>query len=367
MFIYYFLNGNEYHVFLVFLTFISIFFVNFGYLLSKSVGVVKIPKVIVDVGLYFNIVMICFLLYVFYVFYSFGGIPLISVFQGSADPDIIRGEFFKGREGFEKIVIYLGGILIYIFVPLAIVLSLEFKLKFKYFFLFFSIFYCVVTLQKALLLNVLFPVVYFYFTSGVVSKKKIFSLIFIVLLYFIVMISLSGHADDVDSGSSIMLFFTSDYIPSGPLDYLLWRAFAVPVYTAVDTLIVFDLWLNNQFLKGASSSLLSVIFNLERVDIEKIVFEYQFGGFNFFANANAFFAVGLYTDFNFVGLIVFSIFLGIGISSVEKTKSIALNSIAFLLIYLLFNVSLIGTLLSSGYLYLFLHSFFIKFKEKQHG
>jgi len=360
----YFTGGDsKYFVKLAGVSVLSTTAVVAGYYVSLRLGVLRNVKLVISPKFYFKAVCMVFLFYVFYVFYSFGGIPLISVFSGSIDPDIIRGEFFKGREGVDQVVVYIGALLIYIFVPFALLVSYEYKLSGRLIFLVFSLLYCVLTLQKALLLNLLIPIFYYLFVTGRIGLIKIILFGVLLVVYFVFAINVTGHADLDGTAFSLVDFFSANYIPSGAADYFIWRSLAVPVYTSVDTLIVFDEWMNSQFLMGGSSSMLSALFGVERVNIEKIVFEYQFGGFNFFANANAYFAVGLFTDFGYVGLVALSFMLGMGFAMVDKARSVALCSMAFLLVYLLFNASMIGTLLSSGYVYLFFHAVFIKFQE----
>lgn len=360
-----FFTGKDSHYFIKLsgISFLSTGAVVFGYYISHSLGVLRNVKLVISPSFYVRTVSGVFFIYVFYVFYSFGGIPLISVFSGNVDPDIIRGEFFKGREGIDQVVIYIGALLIYIFVPFAVLVSYEYKLSGRLLFLTFSLFYCVLTLQKALLLNLLIPTFYYLFVTGRVGFVKIFLIFMLLVGYFVLAINVSGHAELDGTMFTFVDFFSSNYIPNSAVDYFIWRSIAVPVYTSVDTLIVFDEWMNSQFLMGGSSSMLSALFGVERINIEKIVFEYQFGGFNFFANANAYFAVGLFTDFGYIGLVTLSFMLGMGFATVDKVKSVALCSMAFLLVYLLFNASVIGTLLSSGYVYLFFHAVFIKFQE----
>lgn len=356
-------EGSDYLVDLATVSFVSTASVIAGYAISMKLGYLKQIKISISPVFYFNFFCTVFFVYVCYAFYSFGGIPLISVLSGTIDPDVIRGEFFKGREGIDQIVVYIGALLIYIFVPFSILIAYEYKIRGRLLFFIFSLLYCILTLQKALLLNLLIPTLYYLFVTGRIGFIKILVFCLVLFFYFIFAINVSGHAELDGTEFSLVSFFSANYIPSGAFDYFIWRSLAVPVYTSVDTLVVFDQWMNNQYLMGGSSSFLSALFGVERVNIEKIVFEYQFGGFNFFANANAYFAVGLFTDFGYIGLTVLSILLGMGFGMVDKAKTVALYSMSFLLVYLLFNASLIGTLLSSGYIYLFLHAFFVKFKS----
>jgi hypothetical protein len=355
-------GGSEYFFDLAFISFFSTISVFFGYYVSFNFGVLKNTKLVICPRLYFKLISIFFYFFVFFIFY-FDGVPLISALLGDIDSDLIRGEFFKGREGFEQVLVYIGALLTYIFVPMAVLIAYQYKISGKYFFVVFSILYCVLTLQKALLLNLLLPIFYYLVVNNVVSFKKVIIIIFLLVVYFVIIISFTVDNKIDGDEFSMIAFFSANYMPSSAFEFFVWRVFSVPIYTAADTLVVFDKWMNSQLLMGGSSSALSALLGVKHVDIEKIVFEYQFGGFNLFANANAYFAVGLFTDFGYVGLLSLSFLLGMGFAMVDKTRSVVLSSMAFLLVYLLFNASMIGTLLSAGYVYLFFHALFIKFKE----
>ena len=150
------------------------------------------------------------------------------------------------------------------------------------------------------------------------------------------------------------------YQPISPLDYFVWRAFAVPIYTAADTLIVHEQKYKGELLMGSTSSFLSSVFGLQRVNLERYVFEYQFGGWNETANSNAVFIVDAYANFGLLGVIFFSLFVGQLFRWFRISPDIGFKSLWPLFAFILFNASLIGTLFSNGFLYMVLHALFFK-------
>ncbi len=355
----YFNRGSEDYLIVGIIGFVSNLMLVVGYCAKSSYKFRLTSKLIINPKYFVYTSFIFFLLFALYSFYTFGGIPLLKIIMGDGDPNILRGELFKGRVGFEIALLYLSAIFSYVFIPISVVLSYHYKMRFRLPILLFSIFFSISTLQKALLLNILFPLFAYLLLKKVVGYRFFLVMFVVLFVYFIVMIQSTGHGGAIISGGD---FFSSSYAPSDAVDYFLWRFFAVPIYTAVDTIFVFQNWLNAQHLWGASSSLIAAIIGTERIDVEKIVFEYQFGGFNPLANANSYFAVGMYLDFSWIGLIVVSLLIGIFFKAMAQSNDLAIYSIGYLFAWQAANGSVIGIMLSSGFFYIIFHVLFLRYK-----
>ena len=110
--------------------------------------------------------------------------------------------------------------------------------------------------------------------------------------------------------------------------------------------------------------MVSSVFGVPRVNIEKLVFAYQFGGFNALANANTNYAVTLFVDFSWIGVGVISYFLGHLFRVIERSGDIVLVSIGYLMAFKLLNGPFLGLFLSAGFSYVVLHSLFLRFGYK---
>lgn len=355
-------RGNNEALRVVEICFFSNLFLLLGYYFKSKVIFSIIPKIAVDPLKFTHFVFVLFFIFCFYTFYSFGGVPLISIIFDLGNADLLRGQLFKGREGSEIVLLYLSAIFSYVFVPLAVVITYHFKSPLRNYYLASAVVFSVVTLQKALVLNIIFPLFAYLFLKGKIGAKFAVNFCFVLFVYFIVMIQITGHSSSEAINTSD--FFTSSYVPSGAVDYFGWRFFAVPIYTAIDSIYVFENWLGSQHLMGASSSLLSSLFGLQKIELEKLVFEYQFGGYNPLANANAYWAVSMYLDFSWWGICIFSTLLGVLYASMRQSNDLSIYSIGYLLTWQAANGSLIGIMLSSGFLYIVFHLIFIRFKYK---
>ena len=157
----------------------------------------------------------------------------------------------------------------------------------------------------------------------------------------------SSDLSDEGGGAS---YFSAQYLPISALDYFLWRSFAVPVFTAQDMLFVFLNQFHSVPLLGASSTFISGIFGMEKINIERYVFEYQFGSWNEIANSNAFFAVDLYVNFLWPGVVVFSFLIGLLFRLLNKNKDPAIGIQGVLLGWYLFSAPLLGLMIGNGYI-----------------
>ena len=358
-------NGDEYHIHLALIAFISVVSLFIGYKIPAYFPRVKIDKLLIKPSFVFYTIAASFMIFMLYSFYTFKGVPLFMLLSGQGGADELRGGLFKGRQGLEILLLYFSAIFTYVFLPLAILVSFKFELRFRWFFLLLSLLFCVSTLQKALLLNLLIPIfVYFIYSEKIKVKHAIIILAFL-FAYFIGMIVFTGHGESnhaIYNSFDFKTFFSSGFSPNGGVEYFLWRIIAVPVYTAVDTLYVFENYLKGEYLFGGTSSMFSFLLGVPKVELEKIVFAYQFGNYSQLANANATFSVALFVDFSYIGVIVFSTLLGGGFRLFERSDDLIMISVGYLMAFKVLNAPLIGLFFSSGFLYFLFHVIFLRVK-----
>lgn len=143
---------------------------------------------------------------------------------------------------------------------------------------------------------------------------------------------------------------------------LLW----IPYVTAYDWLKYFDQRLNNEFLGGKSSLVVSHILGLEKFPIEREVFKYQFGdGGPETGSANALFFVDAFVNFGWIGVIAYASLLSFIVFLVYVANNPAM--MACLYFYLVQAVSggLLGILFGNGLLLLICLSFFVRPNDLQ--
>jgi hypothetical protein len=279
-----------------------------------------------------------------------------------------RGAFLKGREGVEVALIYISTIFVSAFLPYSLARMFIDRHRWRYVLLLVFFAYSLSFLQKALFLNALLPLLY------VASQKKKISLAgalllaggCALLLYIVTLLSMGtetqGSGAVIGGGVFSAEFYSSKYLPVGPVDHLIWRIVAVPMFTASDTLIVLKEQFSNQPLLGATSTFFSSLFSLERVPLEKLVFEYEWG-WNETANSNAVYFTEGYANFGWVGVWVYSFFVGQTFRWFRKSEDHAFKALWMIYFLGLFTGGLIGTLLSNGYILMFAACLFLRVRS----
>lgn len=321
---------------------------------------------VINESLFHAVVWAAFALFIAVTFYTAKSIPLWSALAG-ADANTLsveRGEFLKGRVGAELALLYISTIFVNTLLPYSMVRLFMGKSKWRYplagLFFFFSISF----LQKTLFLNLILPLGYYAAQRLKINFRKVLLALGTawVLLYFLTLISTRGESvaalvyGDVD----VNMLFSATFRPVGTMEMLLWRIFSVPVFTATDMLLVFRQQLGGNELMGATSSLLSTLFGMQRVNIERMVFAHQFGAWNEIANANAVFFVDAFVNFGWVGIVLFSMFVGQTLRWFYLSDDEAFKALWPLYCFVLLSAPLIGMLFSNGYLYMFFHALFIR-------
>jgi hypothetical protein len=303
-----------------------------------------------------------FLAFVFITFATAPSIPFLSALSGASADELSdeRGEFLKGRDGIGLGLLYLSTILTNTVVPYSIILLYATKSKLRHWLALAFFLFCISFLQKALFLNLILPLAAYFAASRFYRGKTFVYLMGGSILVLVVGTFLALGDESIAIAHASGDYFSASYLASDPLDYVLWRAIAVPVFTATDTLIVHLAWLRGELLWGATSSLLSSVFHLERINIERMVFEYQFGSWNEIANANAVFVVDAYVNYGWAGVVLFGLLVGQVFRWFRISRDVAFRALWPLFAFILFSAPLIGMLLSNGFLYMLFHALFIR-------
>lgn len=326
-------------------------------------------RFVVSANTVHSFVWLSFISFLFITLYTAPAIPLVSALLGASGEELSvqRGAFLKGRTGAEGALIYISTIFVSVLLPYSLARMFIDGHRLRYLMLLVFIGYSLSFLQKALFLNALLPLLY------VAAQKKKISLpvallgVFacLLLLYVVTLVSMGGGGSDAARASNGGIlspdFYSAKYLPVNALDHLVWRIVAVPMFTASDTLLVLNEKFNNQPLMGATSTFFSWVFSLDRVYLEKLVFEHEWG-WNETANSNAVFFTEGYANFGWFGVWVYSFFVGQTFRWFKKSDDHALKSLWLIYFLGLFTGGLIGTLLSNGYILVFFVFLFLKIK-----
>lgn len=336
----------------------------FDFLFSKNH-----KRIYVSVKVFISICWLVFLTYIAYVFYTAENIPILSAISGGSDQEVSaqRGAFLKGRTGLESLLVYVGTILSSAIIPYSIVLMFNENLRVKYFASFLFFLYCISFMAKSMFLSLVLPLIAFYAIKGKLKLKKFIVIVLAILLLLFVSIHLTSSSSSLYVGLFDQLFFTSNYLPKSALDYLVWRIISVPVYTASDSIVVFNEYFNWNYFLGGTSSFFSLILGGERVNFERFVFMFQFGSWNDTANANAFYVIDSFINFSIFGVIFYSIIVGLYLRFTKISSDVAFSSMWLLFIFNLFSANLIGTLLSNGFILILFLTLLFKIGRKNNG
>lgn len=322
------------------------------------------PRLAIDRRTFIGVTWLIFIAFVLITFSTAPSIPIWTALRGGATSNELsqeRGEFLKGREGAGIALLYISTFLVNTIVPYSIVLLYRAKSSLRHWAAALFFLFCISFMQKALFLNLILPLLVFLAITRKLSSKVFLPVIFgtVGLLLLTTALSLAGEGGDTNNtGSSDYL--TALYAPSNPIDYFIWRAAAVPIFTATDTLVVHSEQFGSRPLMGATSTLISSILGIERINLERFVFEHQFGGWNDTANSNAVFCIDAYVNFGWPGVVVFGLIIGLTFRWFKISTDIGFQSLWLIFAFVLFSAPLIGMLLSNGFAYMLLHGLYIR-------
>jgi hypothetical protein len=347
-------------------------------LLGIAVGN-KIPRIALNTGTrrrsfqvskttLVNCIFVSFFVFIAITVTTADSIPLLSAIQGSTAALLSdeRGAFLKGREGGWIALLYLSSMLTSSIVPYAAIAAYHLKSRSRHllataFFVYSSIF-----LVKALFLNLVVPLVSYGVEINPKKSGRVIALAFTSICFLLLMIWLSGYGSLEASGPATAAdYFTAGYYPTGVLDFFLYRTFSIPVFSVVDTLHVHSTQLNGDLLWGKTSSLLASLFGAEKINLERLVSSYQYGGWNDFANSNVVFFADGYVNFGWPGVFVFGLVVGKVLRTFRQSEDVALRSLSVLFCVQLFSSPLIQMLLSNGWILILLVATVIKDRTNQ--
>lgn len=316
-----------------------------------------------DAKVFHTTIWVAFVAFLIITFATAESIPIISAMRGADTTELSqqRGDFLKARVGIEAALLYMSTIFVGALLPYS--LATLFMQRSRYRFVLMGLFlaFSISFLAKALFINVVLPLLYVFAQQHKASGKRLLLILggSTLLLYAVTLLSFGGQSEfDAATVAAAGEFFGAGYLPTGAIDHLIWRAVAVPMFTASDTLLVFAERFNRELMWGATSSFFAAIFGLERIPLEKLVFEQQWS-WNDIASSNAVYITEAFVNFSWIGLVLFSLFIGQSMRWFRKSHDQAFKALWMIYCLTLFTSGLIGTLLSVGYVLIFTLALFV--------
>lgn len=309
-----------------------------------------------------------FVLYVFVAWFTAPQIPLVAALTG-ADPATIamlRELFLKAREGWQAAFVYVNAILTGALIPYSLALMFVRGTRGRWLAIGFFLVYSLSFVEKAFFLKAMLPLLVLVAQGTIKTRLKAPKLLLIIvgLLFFITAASGSGSYEDITGAS----FFSVNYVPQGVVQHIVWRLIAIPFLTAIDTIRVFHEHFDAQFFWGATSSFVSRIFSMERIELERLVFEAQWGqNITGTGSSNAVYIMEAFVNFGWFGVFIFSFTIGLLMRLFAVSRDEAFRAQWPLFALNLYSAGLIGLLLSNGFILLFSMALFMRLRSGSSG
>ncbi|MBL0936323.1 MAG: hypothetical protein IBJ07_16380 [Rhizobiaceae bacterium] len=312
-------------------------------------------------------------------------IPLFSALNGATAQELSdqRGNFLKTRTGWEALLNYINALYTGAILPFSLASLFLYNRGMRWIALLAFVIYCELSLEKALYLRAILPILYLTLTRRLWDYPRAVLLIIAMLGLMYANTELSRGSDQFEvstaesaEGMPVQIdpmvvsaidvppasFFSPYYQPTSTVDFLVWRSVAVPVFTAADALSVFESDFDNEPLMGATSTLISSVFGLERVPFEALVHGRQFGGTeaSYIGRSNSVFFTEAFVNFGWIGVTAFGLFIGQSLRWFRKSSDMAFRAIWPLYVLNVYQSGLIGNLFSNGFAIFFAIGLFVE-------
>lgn len=329
-------------------------------------------------------------------------IPLLSAFiNDSANLDVERAQFLKMRTGWEAALPYIHTLLTGALLPMALASLFLQKAPGRIWALQLMLLYSPLFLVKAQIIHTGVPLLYVAWVRRSIrlAVGATVAILFTILLTSALtgvgapspaatpavpkpavaspqapstskttpttpkatVIEVPMTKIDPVRGSQETSYFGSLYPAKGTLDFIAWRTFAVPIFTAADALYVVHNRYNAEPLMGSTSSFIAALTGRPRVALEADTYAHQWGASEY-GRSNATFMVEAFANFGWLGVALFALFIGQSLRWLALSEHEGAKAVWPLYAILLYSGSLIPVLLSNGYLLFFAIVLFVRFE-----
>jgi hypothetical protein len=359
-------GGSPYFLQLAWMCALAAVFVVVGAMLPLPLH--RMPKVRIPMEVVLAIVWVAFLAYAVAVCATAEGIPLLASLHGADQATIttLRENFLKARVGWQAGFVYMNAIFAGFLLPYCIALMFLHRVRFRWLCFLGFLLYSLSFVEKAFFLKAVVPL--FYLALERRLKTRISpGFVCLVAAGLLVGVTVASRIGATDGPYPNGTFFSTNYVPGSPLEYMVWRSVSVPVTTATDAIRVFKEQFDGKLLLGRTSSLVAKATGSEQVPFERTVFEQQWGQLETgTGSSNSVYVTEAYVNFGLAGVAAFSLFVGVVLRLFAKSRDVAFQSIWMLFCLNIFTAGVMGTLLSNGFLLVLLMTMFMKMKTPPH-
>lgn len=296
------------------------------------------------------------------------GIALFEALRGASVSEIanLREEFLRTREGWERVLLYIYTIGLSAFMPLVMSQLFIARSKWRYVVLGAFLFSLALTLEKSRPLVALLPLVVLFVNIGKARKAY---LVMVWLALFIVLISALARggisSEERPAWDNRLLSVPDEYNlfagDSSQFYYVINRVLYIPYVTAIDWLRYRELILNGENTFGRSISAIALITGEERINLEQEIFAFQWNqNESGTGSANTVFYVDAYLNFDYLGVIIYSIILAFCVRVCVCSSNKALISCLAISLYSVCFNSFSAVLFSGGLGFILILALFCK-------
>ncbi len=356
----------------------------FGYIvLSRLLYIKPVHLVNISTKKFISFIFFVFIIFLVLVITTSDNVPLFFALKNRDVYEIAlsRAHFLKARVGMERLFVYANAVLTASFLPYIILVSFVREYSFSWYVIAIPYFYSFLLLEKAFFLKFVLPFISYCSTFIHRSYNKKYLLLAVISIPLVIFTNtvISGFGSSSSSSSwdaklnrkveelKCGSFYSAGYTVcanNGRFNFILWRMIAVPVFTARDSLALFEEKYKDNLFYGRTSTFISRLFHAQHVEFERETFNSEWGtDGSGTASANSVFIIEQFVNFGWLGVLLSSVLVGYMFAVLRRSTDIALASMSILLSMSLFIGGLIPTMLSSGYLALFGFLFFVKLDD----
>jgi len=357
-------TSETYEFILIFTISLFTYFISYKFFklsLNKNVvikqGISELFLAIVFYFLYF--------VFIIYTVVTAPAIPLFESLKGVTADELsnYRELFLKGRKGPESILVYFNAIFTVAVLPFLTASLYLSKYRYRHVFLFLFVFTLLLSMEKSLIARALLPLLILVINEQI--KDKILSLRNLLLIcsvgvFLITYLALGKYsnyetillAEVLDSDPIVAKYFVVNN-PDNIILFIINRVFWIPYITAIDWLSYFNTVLHRDLVLGASSSILSGIFGMDRLNLERLVFEFEWGqNQSGTGSANTVYFIDIFLNFGWIGVFMSNIVLALIVRLFEISNNKAAQAAFIVFAYFIATSSLLAVLFSTGLLFL---------------
>ncbi|MCC7003756.1 MAG: hypothetical protein IT357_16485 [Gemmatimonadaceae bacterium] len=300
-----------------------------------------------------------YLLFVAYSAATAPGIPLVEAVRGASPAQIAiaREQFMKARSGGQALLVYMNALFTVAIIPYTVCLLYRTQHRLRHILLGVAVFTLLLSLEKSLVLRVMLPLLALAVNGQLrlpVKSPAVLLGLMGVAVVGVTFLAIGRNSVDsislaaaLEDNPTLRTYFLAN--PDNALLFAINRALWIAYVTAYDWLRYFLTEMDSRPVWGASSSLVAALTGAPRINLERAVYEFEWGqNETGTGSANAAYFIDAFANFGWAGVILSS-FVVAAIARLFVASDNPDAKAAFVLYALFLSVSgIFGVLFSSG-------------------